>query len=190
LPLACSIDPTTGNLAVGNSVDDVAVWKNARGKPSHYLTSCCVFAPGTITYDESGDAIFADFQTRSGWLPNGGSKVKKVALHPHLRRHGAFDWDGKYLAVFATPRKLREQEVIRYDFSGGKATQVDTVPLDGVSGVTNDAQFWIQGSKMILIAYGSGTAYIFNYPKGGKPTNKISDLYEPFGVTVSVAPSH
>jgi len=189
LPLACSIDATTGNLAVGNSIDDVAIWKNARVKPRHYLTSCCVFAPSTITYDSSGDAIFADFMTRSGWLPKGQSKVKKVALHPHLRVHGAFDWDGKYLSVFVSSRKPQQEELIRYTFSGGKASQVDTVPLDGVTGVTSTSQFWIQGSTMALAAYGSGNVYVFDYPKGGTPTKTITGLYEPFGVTVSVAPS-
>ena len=187
LPLACSVDATTGNLAVGNSLDDLAIWTKDRGKPRHYLTSCCVFAPETVTYDSAGDAIFADFTTRDGWLPNAHSKVKKMALHPHLRAHGAFFWDGTYLSVFASSQKPRQEELVRYTFSNGTASEVGTVPLQGVSGAASDSQFWIQGSKMVLVAYGSGNAYIFDYPKGGRPTKTIADLYEPFGVTVSVA---
>lgn len=189
LPLGCSIDPTSGNLAVGNSIDDVAVWRNARGKPRHYLTSCCVFAPGTITYDGSGDAIFADFMTRSGWLPKGHSKVMKFVLQPRLRAHGSFDWDSKYLAVFEFSRKPRQAEVIRYKVGGGTAKQVGTVALDGVTGVPNNGQLWIQDSGMVFTDSSADEVYFFNYPKGGNPTKTISGLDDPFGVTISVAPS-
>jgi hypothetical protein len=187
-PLACSVDPATGNLAVGNSIDDVAVWKNARGKPTHYLTSCCVFAPQTITYDGSSDAFFADFRTRSGRLEAGRAKVRKLALHPLPQTHGSFYWDGTYLAVFAFSRKAQQEEVIRYKVSGGTADQVGVVPLDGLSGINRDAQFWVQGSGMILTDSDAGNVYFFNYPKGGNPTKTISGLDDPFGVTISVAP--
>jgi hypothetical protein len=187
-PLACSIDPATGDLAVGNSIDDLAVWKNARGKPRHYLTSCCVFAPQSITFDSSGDTIFADFRTRSGWLRKGDSTAMGFVLMPHLQTHGSFDWDGKHLAVLAFSRKLRQEEVIRYKVSGGTANQVGTVPLDGITTATN-GQFWIQDSGMVLADSDGGDVYFFSYPKGGHPTKTISGLDDPFGVTVSVSPS-
>jgi hypothetical protein len=189
LSLACSVDPTTGDLAVGQSIDDVAVWRNGRGKPRHYLTSCCVFASSTITYDGSGNAIFADFRTRSGWLPNGHSKVMKFGLQPHLRRHGVFDWDGKYLGVLVFSRKLRQEEVIQYKVSGGMARQVGTVPLSGVAGVNGDGQFVVQDSGMVLTDSRTGSVYFYNYPAGGNPTHTLSGLDDPYGVTVSIAPS-
>ncbi len=130
-PQACAVDATTGNLAVANQVDDVAVWRDARGKRQLYLTSYIVNGPETITYDGSGDVIFADFTTQSGWLPTGDSKVKKFGLRPHLSKHGPFEWDGKYLGVLASSKKPTHEEVIRYKVSGGSATQVGTVPLNG-----------------------------------------------------------
>jgi hypothetical protein len=187
LSLACSIDPTTGNLAVGQSIDDVAVWRHARGKPRHYLTSCCVFASSTIVYDGSGDASFADFRTRSGWLPKRHSKVMKLGLH--LRRHGAFNWDGKYLGVLSFSRKLRQEEVIQYKLSGGTASQVGTIPLSGVTGVNGQGYFVVQGSGMVLTNSRTGSVYFYNYPAGGNPTFTISGLDDPDGVAISVAAS-
>ncbi len=184
-PQACSVDATTGNLAVANQLDDVAVWKDARGKRRLYLTSNIVDGPETITYDGSSNAIFADFETHSGWLPMGDSKVKKFGLQPHLSKHGPFEWDGKYLGLLASSKKPRYEEVIRYKVSGGIATQVGTVPLNGV---THSGQFWIQDSGMILTDSRAGAVYFFKYPKGGNPTKTISGLKRPYGVTVSVAP--
>lgn len=185
-PQACAIDATTGNLAVANQVDDVAVWRNARGKRRLYLTAYIVDGPETITYDGSDDGIFADFTAQSGWLPTGDSKVKKFRLRPHLSKHGPFEWDGKYLGVLAASKKPTHEEVIRYKVSGGSATQVGTVPLNGV---TDSGQFWIQDSRMVLTDSSAGDVYFFKYPKGGKPTKTISGLNGPYGVTVSVAPS-
>jgi hypothetical protein len=144
---ACSVDPTTGNLAVGNLIDNIAVYKNARGKPKHYVTSCCVYDDYTLTYDGSGDAIFANWTTQSGWLPKGAAKVRKFKLRPRLSSHGPFEWDGTYLGVLASSKKPSYEEVIRYKVSGSTANQVGTVPLNGV---TVSGQFWIQDSGMVL----------------------------------------
>ena len=188
-PQACSVNATTGNLAVGNQVDDVAVWRNARGKRRLYLTSCCVFGPETITYDGSDNVIFADWTTRNGWLPKGDAKVRKFKLRPPLSSHGPFQWDGRYLGILVFSRKQRREEVIRYNVSGGMASQIGIVPLNGVTGVTTSGQFWIQGSGMVFTDSRAGDVYFFNYPRGGNPTKTISGLDDPYGITISVGPS-
>jgi hypothetical protein len=185
-PQACSVDSTTGNLAIANQTDDVAVYRNAQGQRRLYLTSCCVYGPETITYDGSGDAIFADWRTLSGWLPKGHSKVEKFVLQPPLSKHGPFQWDGQNLGVLTFSKARHEEEVIRYKVSGGVAHQAGTVSLNGVN---VSGQFWIQGSGIALTAPAAGNVYFFDYPKGGNPTTTISGLKDPYGVTVSVAPS-
>lgn len=191
-PGGCAVDPITGDLAVGNAIDDVAVWRNARGKPKYYLTSCCVLSPSTITYDGTSDAIFGGFaplKNQTGWLPSGQSKVKKFQLRPQLPKGAAFEWDGQYLGALTFSKKLGKEVVIRYKVSGGMANEAGTVPLDGVSGITAGSRFWIQGSGMVLTNSQNGDVYFFDYPKGGKPTKRISGLDDPFGITISVAPS-
>jgi hypothetical protein len=188
-PQACSVDPTTGNLAVANQLDDVAVWRHARGKRRLYLTSYVVNGPETIAYDGSGDAIFADWKTQNGWLPKGHSKAMTFGLQPQPRRHGPFLWDGKHLGILVFSRKLRQEDVIQYNVSGGIASKVGAVPLNGVTGVTTSGQFWIQDSGIVLTDSRAGDAYFFDYPQGGNPTNTISGLDDPYGVTVSIVPS-
>lgn len=188
LPLACSVDPMSGNLAVGDTSEGITIWKDARGQPRRYSTSCCVTNPATITYDNSGDAFFADFGLEVGSLPKGASNVVKVALKPRLGRHGSVVWDGKYLAIFAAfSRRSPHTDVIRYKVSGDAANEAGSVTLDGFTQITNTAQFWIEGPRMVLADTRAGGIYLFRYPEGGNPTKTISGLEDPLGITVSVA---
>ena len=56
VPVGCAVDPTTGNLAVGNS-DNVAIYTNARGNPTYTDSDLGSFT--NCTYDKTGD-LFVD----------------------------------------------------------------------------------------------------------------------------------
>jgi hypothetical protein len=185
-PQACSVDPSTGNLAVADlaagSAENVAIWAGAQGSPTYYSTVGVVEDPATITYDASGDVYFAAWRDHRGWLAKGSSSVSRFTTNPE--RDGWFAWDGKYLAV-------GESVVWRYEVSGSKGKK--TGPGIDLNGVNARGQFWMQGSKLSIATPGAGSqggqghVYIYDYPQGGNPTKTISGLDQPYGVTVSVS---
>jgi hypothetical protein len=190
-PRACSVDATTGNLAVMDYQQNVAVYANRQGTPTYYSTSCCVGYVINGTYDGSGNLFFAStrwIHTGVGWLPKGASKVRYFRFNYRPSNdHGAFEWDGQYLAVIAFDVKLRPEVwvVVRFQRSGNKENMVGTVPLNGLSYAS---QFAVQGSGLVTANDNSGNVYFYNYPAGGNPTYTISGLDRPYGIAISVAP--
>ena len=183
-PQACSVDPSTGNLAVADlaagSAENIAIWAGAQGSPTYYSTVGIVEDPATITYDGTGDVYFAAWRDHRGWLAKGSSSVERFTINP--RRDGWFAWDGKYLAI-------GESVVLRYQLSGAKGKK--TGSPTNLSDVKVRGQFWIQGTKLAIATPGEGSqggqghVYIYDYPQGGNPISTIAGLDQPYGVTVS-----
>ena len=179
-PQACSVDATTGNLAVANipvgTTQNIAIYRGAQGNPTFYSTVGYVQDPQTIAYDGSGNLYFAAWRKNRAWLPEGSSSVQRFNLNP--RSDGWFAWDGAYLAV-------GEAIVTRYQVAGSKGSRV------GLKVTLNDihvrGQFWIQGSRIAIATQSQGNVYVYDYPQGGNPTETISGLDDPYGVTVSLA---
>lgn len=183
-PQACSVDATSGNLAVGDGASNVAIYQDARGNPTYYSTAELLSDVRTITYDDSGNLYFSSFRNRPAWLPSGGSEVMKFGWKPKPgNNHASIQWDGQYLAVLAA--KKGREEVYRYQVSGSEARNPSIVQLNGVCCILGD--FWIQGSGLVLAD--GANVYFFNYPAGGNPTYTISGLDDTYGVTVSVEPN-
>jgi hypothetical protein len=149
----CSIDPTTGNLAVTNldgrgSGGDgkVAIFADATGSPTYYQ------APGFNTYyycsyDDRGN-LFVDGETPStGYfkfaeLPKGSGSFTDVTLNQHIGWAGGVQWDGKHIVVGdeGTPA------VYQFKFNGQKGTKVGTTDLDGARYVFT---FFLLGDTLI-----------------------------------------
>ncbi len=196
--LDCSIDPTTGNLAVASwSGAGVWIFKNAGGRPIKYKDSnffgyygCGYDSKGNLFVDGisqvgSGNVVFAE-------LPKGGSELETVNLNQSLGWPGGVKWDGKYIAVGdgATP------VIYQFAVKGRKGTKVGTTPLG--SGARWVHQFWLQGQTALAAtscyphcigARGNQAIQYFNYPAGGTATQMITGLTsEPEGDSVSLAP--
>jgi hypothetical protein len=119
-PWGCSIDPTTGNLAIttwtyGYGSSNLIVWKDAKRDPRSYSSYGCpeMWSPG---YDAHGN-LYVECQNGPPpgyvWeLPHGGSKLKKVSIDRLIGAAGGIMWDGKYLALTVQP------------YSGQDATQI------------------------------------------------------------------
>jgi len=153
-PESCSVDPTTGNLAVCNvrtsqSLGSIAVYRNAKGA-AHYYQNSNVINFWCCAYDSDGN-LFADaINYGSGGsdspifleLPNGSKKMHLVSLSPGFTGEASppLFWDGKYLAV-ATPDSGL---IYQYKISGNIGTRVNVVKLDDASKVLGP--FWIASS--------------------------------------------
>jgi hypothetical protein len=187
-PQDCSVDPTTGNLAVANGCysgsceSNLAVYAHATGTPTLYKVP---YGPAySCTYDNAGNAFIAAFEdtykTGTLWLRAGGSTVSRFLLVPRPYPHVGVQWDGRRLAL-----EISLNEIYEYSLRLHSGHRSGTTRLQG--GV---APFWIQGS--IIIGASGGGIVLWPYPGGGKP---IKTLHLPsssrvYGLTVSVAKSY
>ncbi len=198
---SCSIDSTTGSLAVA-SYGGVGVWifSNAKGAPIKYRDPSFEFYYG-CAYDNKGN-LFVDGQSKQGTgytvfaeLPKGASAFNTVELDQYIGWPSAVQWDGKYVAVGdqLTPA------IYQFSIRGRKGTKVGTTSLGG--DLRGTLQFWIEGRTVITsticdpsrcsrkVRRGSAVM-LFNYPAGGNANKTIMSglLGEPNGDSVSLAP--
>jgi hypothetical protein len=195
--IACSVDPTTGNLAVSNfsgypsGNGSVLVYAGATGTPTVYS------APNLdlywlASYDSSGN-LFVDGEDPSGAvslaeLPAGGSSFEPITMDVTLGFPGGVFWDGKYLDV----GDQSINTIYQFTVSGSGATEQGSLSL---TGDIDAFQFFIpkfgsgavnpQGNRVIAADFGAGAANKFLYPAGGSPTKTITGLTNPEGVIVS-----
>jgi len=195
-PEACSIDPTTGNLAVTNDSSGsgasgvVAIYANAKGDPTDYADPKISYM-NFCGYDDDGN-LFVDGQYEGafafGEMLKGSSSFKRIKLTQAPGYSLNLQWDGKYVALAASSTVIYHVAV-----KGSKGTVVGTTLLNGpVSGT--EVQFWIQGGT-IVAPYGTGNSPdevgFWKYPTGGRvrksiDSSQFSDA-ELFGTVVSLA---
>lgn len=189
----CSIDPTTGNLAVlhdpaSYGPGGISIYRHARGKPLEYTTPN-VFRVYFIGYDGQGN-LFVDgtdmhvaFEIAE--LPAGSQTFEAVTLNQSIVLPGAIQWDGQHLAVGDQVSIYGPSKIYEFSMSGSTGTLVGTTPLSNSCDVL---QFWIQGHRVIAGNVCATHVLYFSYPSGGSSTKTISrKLKEPVGVTVSLA---
>lgn len=190
-PVACSIDPTTGNLAATSIFStkdgqgDVAVYAGAQGNPATY-TAPLILYYYFCGYDNEGN-LYVD-GTVGGYhvpdqvavLPSGGSKFYDVALDQSMYFPGDIKWDGKYVAIGDQSTAL----IYQFNIEGSDGLEVGSTPLSNSSDVVG---YWIDGKKVIGADAGNNDVGYWKYPKGGKPTKIINRLPSSFpeGVAVS-----
>ncbi len=195
-PEACSIDPTTGNLAVTNdsfgsgSSGVVAIYANAKGDPTDYADPKISYM-GFCGYDDEGN-LFVDGQYEGTFelaeMLKGSSSFKRIELKQPLGYSLNLQWAGKYIALAASSSVIYHVVV-----KGSKATVVGTTLLNGPV-FESEGQFWIQGGTIITpYAPGSSTEEVglWKYPTGGLVRKNIGGTEfndaEPFGTAVSLA---
>jgi hypothetical protein len=190
-PVACSIDPTTGNLAATSifSTKDgqgnVAIYAGAQGNPTTY-TAPLILYYYFCGYDNQGN-LYVD-GTVGGYhvpdqvavLPKSSSKFYDVALDQSMYFPGDIKWDGKYLAIGDQSTAL----IYQFDIKGSDGLEVGSTPLANSGDVVG---YWIDGKKVIGADAADNDAAYWKYPKGGRPTKIIKHLPSSFpeGVAVS-----
>jgi hypothetical protein len=190
---ACSVDSTTGNLAVlglnGTSGASLAVWPSGGGSATYYPL---FFFPVFAGYDNRGN-LFIDGNTNKQpfifvELPKGASQFQNLTLNIPVTYPGPVLWDGKYVTVgvYNEQASGNEQNVIyRVKVAGSKATVVGTSYFEGFEIYCCSYSFHGKGIIGVTsIAQQIGT---WAYPRGGAPIQTISG-FRPYGLTVSRGP--
>jgi hypothetical protein len=203
--IGCSVDPSTGTLAVTSfcqfvrnvciSPGSVFIYKNTKTGPTQYamLDAANVYFCG---YDPHGN-LFVDANANVsvikpfllGELTAGGSAIQPVYLDRPIYFPGAVQWGGKYLAVGdQNAGNQFTSAVHQVKVKGGNGTVVGTTIL---SGTADAAQTWIQGSTIVVpnVALGAPSdARLYNYPGGGEPSMVWGSgtFNTPLGATVSL----
>ncbi|MGB7047487.1 MAG: hypothetical protein WBD57_04125 [Candidatus Cybelea sp.] len=196
--LNCSVDPTTGNLALGvaggTCGDCFVVFAGGSGSATVYTPSGQTGFPG-CAYDNNGNLFCDAYGSGDAFalyeLPQGSSTVNTVSVSgTNGLTAGSMQWDGTALAFGAGAGPTLYQ----IQLSGSTGSVVGSTSLSGASFVW---QFWItknlgskkhKGLRAIAPTFLNSvpTAGYWNYPAGGTATKTITDgLSEPDGAALS-----
>jgi hypothetical protein len=190
-PSACSVDKTTGNLAVLNA-DDVAVYPDASGSPTTY--SGGVYGDYALGYGAHGDLLVDGGSYDNSkiiafaQLPSGMTRLKPVVLSKTLQWGPPtfVQWDGQFWVVGAS-------RLDWFEIAGKKGKLEGYSVLSPTSSIM---QFWIasteggsrRGNQIVVTEDDPYKVEFFQYPAGGKSFAGIIDgLSDPYGITVSKA---
>jgi hypothetical protein len=180
--LGCSVDPTTGSLAVTflrTKGNNVAVFPPGDETPTLFSSSLNVAACG---YDDHDNLFVAGTTPTDAYtldeLPANGKSFTTLSITPAIQRvFGRVQWDGSYLTVQSSTytKKPRSVFISRLSISGSVATVVGTTPIKGIKQTAFPS--WIENSR-VLVPYGNaskGTPDIgyWRYASGGPPTRTL-----------------
>ncbi|MFZ0681452.1 MAG: hypothetical protein WAM84_01070 [Candidatus Cybelea sp.] len=177
-PAGCTLDPTTGNLAVTILGTGYVVLFTG-GSGSGTSVSDSLYSTYFAAYDDKGD-LFVDGVTSSDTyglveLPKGSSTFVSITLSPSLGFPGELQWHDNYLAVGASGG------IYHFAIHGTKGKEIGVTPLCGGGG------FWIQGRYVTETDPGNEDAVICKYPAGSPYKTLHGNFDLPIGATVSVA---
>jgi hypothetical protein len=194
-PIGCSVDPTTGNLAVttyGTSSyggGAISIFAHAKGTPKVYTDSkiahfnFCGYDPKGNLYADGTDAAQEEFFFAE--LPRGQKTFKNITLTGgRIGYPGMVQWDGKYIAVGDQGVGSRYADAI-YQTTGADGKIVHETPFDS-SANEYIVGFWIQGSTVIGPNATADDVGFYKYPAGGKPTKTLTKGFDyPQGSAIS-----
>jgi hypothetical protein len=169
---SCSVDPTTGNIAVvvyctmTCKGDEVAVFPNLSSQPTTYQDSsvpqllyCGYDASGNLYVDGYHGAAFGLLE-----LPKGSDSFSRISLNGDITQAGQVQWDGQYLAI----ERVIKPKIFQISVSGSTATIVNTISLWTVG--NRAAESWIEDG-VVAVPTGPESKRptevgFWEYPKG------------------------
>ncbi|MEO7202236.1 MAG: hypothetical protein ABI431_05565 [Candidatus Tumulicola sp.] len=198
-PVACAINPRTGDLAVSNAFDtsfyggSVSTYKKAAGKPTTYPNPL-FWQSFFLSFDDEGN-IFVDglgngsyFTFELAELHKGSWTYTPVTINTTINWPGGVIWTQANIAVGDQEYAPNEGAVYQIQNSGSGGTVIGTTDLLGACDI---AQFFIE-KRTTLIGADSckANAAFYKYPAGGAHTRVVSSgLDQPVGVVVSLVPT-
>jgi hypothetical protein len=191
----CSVDPTTGDLAVTDlggpgGVGGVWIYTGAKGTPKLHKDSH-IASYYFCGYDKHGnlfvDGVDKSYAFRLLELPSGGSSFQLIVLKQSVNSPGGIQWDGQYVAIGDQLYKGKHQSaVFEFTISGAKGTLEGTTPLAGCDilqfAITTGTNRQIIGPDTCRNDVG-----IYKYPAGGDPVQELKDV--PYPVAAAVSPA-
>ncbi|MBV9717808.1 MAG: hypothetical protein JOZ77_00695 [Candidatus Eremiobacteraeota bacterium] len=191
----CSVDRTTGSLAVVFGITEVAIFTPSSGAPAIYNST---LEANYCGYDDAGN-LFVDGSNGQApglaELPKGGQTFLKLSISQSVGVAGQVQWDGSHI-TYESGGRSNNNKISQLQISGSMATVVGTTSLQGIR--RNALQSWIYEGT-VVVPYGNHGPYaknvgIWQYPNGGRPTRRITKFGNFskktigfFGATVSVA---
>ena len=203
-PNSCSVDPSTGNLAVvDHAIYNVRIYRDAKGSPKTY-TDPSVIGMSYCAYDNKGNLYVSaeskGFTLALIELARGSSSFTNITVNAGNAGSPLQWWHGDLiLGAVDTEYYPWFYYLYQVKLSGSSGTVVGTSTLT-LSGENrfNGGPFWIQGNAVVVPgdrqAPWTSDAALWAYPAGGKPIkafkHNIPD-YEGLTlafVTISLAP--
>lgn len=193
IPVNCSSDPTTGNLAVTsynirNFAPLVEIFAGGSGNPKLYH-SLELGANPQPAYDASGNLFVTSGTNVAALLVKGAQKFEKVTLNETIGNVAHAQWDGKYFALqsYWVTKHNGENIYIHYFRVqvSGTSGKIVGISRFGRWRQKNGGQSWIQGDTVVGTP-GNSIAF-WKYPAGGKFYKILHPSYPTQAVTVSVA---
>lgn len=195
-PGGCTVDFTSGNLAVSNIINDefdvgnLLIYKKAKGTPT-VIDAPPQSASGgqwgsvnTCGYDDKGNVFIAghgypDANTFAE-VPKGTTTMENITLDQNFGSGiGNVQWDGEHI-TFASI----SGDVYAFRIKGTVGKVVGSTIVKNSNQVD---QGWIQGKTFVAPQQTAAVVYFYKYPAGGNSIETVSGLSEPFGTTVSLA---
>ena len=190
-PNGCSVDPTTGNLAVSGGTNHVVVsiyryysaHRSWRYENRYTDSAMRAYFCG---YDSHGN-LFVDgvkgHEFQFAELPHGGVTFTNVTLGQSIKHPGQVQWDGKYIAVGDSG--ISPSVIYQFSITGSDGAEVGSTTLDGTKSVE---QFWVQGKTVIGPDGDNDDVGFWKYPGGGSPASLIGGV-DGYGAAISPAGS-
>jgi len=201
--LGCSVDPTTGNLAVTDlggpsGGGSVSIYAGAQGTPTLYTDSALDFVY-FCGYDDAGN-LFVDGLNSSGAftlaeMPSGSTSFRNIKLSGTVNFPGGVEWDGEYVAIGDQEYQQQHRSAIyQVSVTGSSGTVKGTTRLTNSCDVLQFAISTLslsksdqQGSSVVGPDVCQNKVGFYNYPAGGVPIEKLSGFQYPAGSAISLA---
>jgi hypothetical protein len=194
IPVNCSSDPTTGNLAVTsynvhNFAPLVEIYTGGSGEAKLYH-SAELGANPQPAYDASGNLLVISGGNVAALLPKGKQQLEKIKLNATIGNVAHAQWDGKYFALQSyTATKHNGENVFVHYFRVQVSGTTGTIA--GISRFANwrqknAGQSWLDENT--LIATPGNSITFWKYPAGGKAFKVLHPSDPSEAVTVSLAP--
>jgi hypothetical protein len=191
-PLGCSVDPTTGNLAVTNlgtasGGGNLSIYTGAKGSAQKFQDSNLMYFY-FCAYDDEGNLFVDGLNSSYGFvlaeLPSGSGKLQPISLNGTIDFPGGVAWDGSYVAVGDQYYQGEHTSAIyQVSVSGSAGTVEGTTTLSDTCDVL---QFAIRTKTVVAPDDCSTSARYYDYPAGGSPTKTVSGLTYPVAATLSL----
>jgi hypothetical protein len=192
-PYGCSVDATTGNLAVTNiygagspslASGNVVIYAGAKGSPQGPYYDSVMYYMYFCGFDRAGN-LFLDGESYGGGfrfaeMMKGSTGFTDITLDKNIGQPGGVQWDGSHVALGDQQGRI----IYQLQIAGSGATVVGSTPLNDSKDV---AQFWIAGKTVVGPDAVRKDVGYWGYPDGGSPTRIIRQrgLDQPIGAVVS-----